>query len=78
LSGIGKRDREVAPKCEAFREARRGSVPASAVKSKLYLITHNPQPISVILNGAKRSEESIFLYSAFLKGMKMDSSLRSE
>jgi hypothetical protein len=30
------RDMEVAPKCEAFREARRDRVPAAADKAKLH------------------------------------------
>jgi hypothetical protein len=30
------RDRDVAPKCEAFREARRDRVPAVADKAKLH------------------------------------------
>jgi hypothetical protein len=30
------RDRGVAPKCEAFREARRDRVPAAADKAKLH------------------------------------------
>jgi hypothetical protein len=36
LSGIGMRDRDVAPKYEVFREARRDRVPAAADKAKLH------------------------------------------
>jgi hypothetical protein len=36
FSGIGMRDRDVAPKCKAFREARRDSFPVAADKSKLH------------------------------------------
>jgi hypothetical protein len=31
---LEQRDRDVAPKCEAFREARRDRVPAAADKAK--------------------------------------------
>jgi hypothetical protein len=36
LSGIGIARQDVAPKCEAFREARRDRVPAAADNAKLH------------------------------------------
>jgi hypothetical protein len=35
LSEIGKRDKKVAPKCNAFRSARQGRSPTATEKSKL-------------------------------------------